>query len=88
MKDFIKNIEALVGGIPADKALHFIAGMLVVAIVAIVVPIIANFAFPIAFAVGLAKEIIDEVRYNGFDTYDLIASVAGGMVMQVFIWVQ
>lgn len=71
-----------------DRPLHFIAGMLIVAITSIVVPVIANFAFPIAFAVGLAKEIIDELRYNGFDTYDLIASVAGGMVMQAFIWVQ
>lgn len=75
-----------VGNIPADKALHFIAGMLAAAIAAICVPQISSFAFVIAFACGLAKEVIDELRYNGFDNRDLIASAIGGVVMQIFIW--
>lgn len=86
MEKLYNKIMSFVGGIPADKALHFIAGMLVAAIAAICVPSISSFAFVIAFACGLAKEVIDELRYNGFDNGDLIASVIGGIVMQVFIW--
>lgn len=86
MKKFIKKIEALVGGIPADKALHFIAGMLVAAIAAICVPSISSFAFVIAFACGLAKEVIDLFTHGTFSDKDLLATAIGGVVMQIFIW--
>lgn len=86
MKKIIEKIEAIVGGIPADKALHFIAGMLIAAIVAIVVPQVRSFSFVVAFAAGLGKELIDEIRYNGFDNRDLISSALGGVVMQIIIW--
>ena len=86
MKKFIKKIEALVGGIPADKALHFIAGMLVAAIAAICVPSISSFAFVIAFACGLAKEVIDLFTHGTFSDKDRLATAIGGVVMQIFIW--
>ena len=86
MKKFIKKIEALVGGIPADKALHFIAGMLVAAIAAICVPSISSFAFVIAFACGLAKEVLDLFTHGTFSDKDLLATAIGGVIMQIFIW--
>ena len=77
---------SFVGGIPADKALHFIAGMIVSAIAAICVPSISSFAFVIAFACGLAKEVIDLFINDTFSDKDLLATAIGGIVMQTFIW--
>lgn len=70
-----------------DKALHFIAGMLVVVFVATIIPCIANWAIIFAIIAGIGKEIRDELVYGGFDWYDLLATVLGGVVMQVFIWI-
>ena len=85
MKKIIEKIEAIVGGIPADKALHFIAGMLIAAIVAIVLPVISPFAFVIAFAAGLAKEVFDMFINGYLDDKDILATALGGLTMQVFI---
>lgn len=75
--------------IPSDKALHFIAGMLVVAFVATIIPCIDNWAIIFAIIVGIGKEIRDELVYGGegFDCQDLVATVLGGTVMQVFVWI-
>lgn len=73
--------------IPPDKALHFIAGLLVVAFVATIIPCIANWAIIFAIIAGLGKEIRDELVYGGFDWKDLVATVLGGVVMQVFVWI-
>jgi hypothetical protein len=86
MKKLYNKIMGFVGGIPADKALHFIAGMLVAAIAAICVPQISSFAFVIAFACGLAKEVIDLFTHGTFSDKDLLATAIGGVVMQIFIW--
>jgi hypothetical protein len=72
--------------IPADKALHLIAGMLVVAFVATIFPCVANWAIVFTIIVGTGKEIRDEVVYGGFDWKDLVVTIAGGLIMQVFIW--
>lgn len=85
MKKIIEKIEALVGGIPADKALHFIAGMLISAIVAIVAPAIEGFSFVIAFAAGLSKEVFDMLINGYFDDKDILATSLGGLMMQVFV---
>ena len=34
-----------------------------------------------AFAVGLGKEIYDEISYGGFDDFDLFATTLGGIVI-------
>lgn len=86
MKKLYDKIMSFVGGIPADKALHFIAGMIVSAIAAICVPSISSFAFVIAFACGLAKEVIDLFINDTFSDKDLLATAIGGIVMQTFIW--
>lgn len=76
----------LVGGISADKALHFIVGMFVCAIVAFALPVIAPFAFVVAFAAGLAKEVVDLFTTGHFDDKDILATALGGLAVQVFVW--
>lgn len=79
MIDWISNIKV-------DEALHFIAGWLVVAIVATIFPFVANVALVFACVAGVIKEAYDEVTYGGFDWKDIAASVVGGLVGQIFVW--
>lgn len=85
MEKLYNKIMSFVGGIPTDKALHFIAGMLVCAIVAVALPVIAPFSFVIAFAAGLAKEVFDLFTNGHFDDKDILATTLGGLAMQVFV---
>lgn len=81
----MKRLLNLLGSIPSDKMLHFIAGMLITAFVAVIVPRFAPIAMTVSVVAGFAKELRDEITYGGFDWYDLLATVLGGVVMQVFI---
>ena len=72
--------------IPSDKALHFIAGLLVVALAATTLPSVANWAIVFAIIAGIGKEIRDQIVYSGFDWKDLVVTIVGGAVMQIFIW--
>lgn len=72
--------------IPKDKALHFIAGVLVAMITALAVPVISSFAFVVAFAAGLAKEVYDNFKTGLFDDKDIFATALGGIVVQIFVW--
>lgn len=74
------------GDIPSDKALHFIAGMLVVAVIATAIPCVAPFAIVFGIIAGIAKEVRDEIVYGGFDWKDLVATVVGSLVAQIFVW--
>lgn len=76
----------MLGSIPSDKMLHFIAGMLITAIVAVIVPRFTPIAMSVAVVAGFAKELRDEITYGGFDWKDLLATVLGGVVMQVLIF--
>lgn len=82
----LKKIINILGTIPSDKMLHFIAGLIVVAVTAIVFPCAANYAIVSAVIAGVAKEVIDEFDYGGWDWWDLVATIAGGFLMQLFIW--
>lgn len=86
MRKLYNKIMGFVGGIPADKALHFIVGMFICAIVAFALPVIAPFAFVVAFAAGLAKEVFDLFTTGHFDDKDILATALGGLAVQVFIW--
>lgn len=86
MKAVFNKVWNWIGGISADRCKHFIAGLLVAAITAIVLPQIASFAFVIAFVAGLIKEVVDEAISNTFDEKDLISTVLGGVVMQIIVW--
>lgn len=76
----------MLGSIPSDKMLHFIAGLMITAFVAVVTPRFAPLAVTVAVIAGLAKELRDEIAYGGFDWNDLLATILGGVAMQVFIW--
>jgi hypothetical protein len=76
----------MLGSIPSDKMLHFIVGMLITAIVAVLVPRFTPIAMTVAVVAGFAKELRDEITYGGFDWKDLLATVLGGVVMQVLIF--
>lgn len=82
----MKKIMDFIGSIQADKLLHFIAGMLIAGVVGII-PCFANYALIVAVIAGLAKESYDEYSYGGWCWDDLLYTVIGGAVMQIFVWV-
>lgn len=55
-----------------DKRLHFFVG----------IPL-GFISIILALAAGLYKEIKDQKDYGGFDGYDLLATVFGGLVGQI-----
>lgn len=82
----LKRIINILDTIPSDKMLHFIAGLMIVAVTAIVFPCAANYAVVSAVAAGLSKEAIDEFDYGEWSWWDLVATAIGGFVMQIIIW--
>lgn len=81
----MKKLLNFVASIPHDKLLHFIAGVLITAVVAVVFP---RFAVLGAIVAGLAKEVYDEITYGGWDWKDLLATIMGGAVMGLIILMQ
>lgn len=77
---------AWLGGIARDKLLHFIAGALIATFFALVMPCLARWCVVFAILVGVAKESIDQYRYNGWDWVDLAYTVGGGFIIQIFAW--
>lgn len=77
---------AWLGGIAHDKLLHLLAGVLVAAFFALIVPCSAGWCVVFAIFAGVAKEIIDQYRYNGWDWADLAYTVGGGLIIQIFAW--
>lgn len=83
----LKKVIDFLGTIPSDKMLHFIAGLMIVAVTAIVFPCAANYAVVSAIIAGFFKEAIDEFDYGGWSWRDILATVIGGVVMQIIIWI-
>jgi len=78
------------GQIAEDKKKHFEVGAITSAVVNVHVYAFTGnnkkaFMYGIAssFAIGLAKEIKDEVQYKGFDSKDLLATVLGGITISI-----
>ncbi|WP_302998293.1 hypothetical protein [uncultured Alistipes sp.] len=89
MKAIIKiynSAMAWFGGIARDKLLHLLAGVLIAAFFALVIPHTAGWCIVFAVFAGLAKESIDQRRYNGWDWSDLTYTVFGGLIIQIFAW--
>lgn len=76
------KLMALLAGIPVDKYLHFIAGLIISAFFCITLGMKVCIV-PTIFA-GFIKEFVDEWRYGGFDWYDLLATCLGGLIIQLF----
>ena len=81
----MKRLLNFVANVPHDKLLHFIAGMLITALVAVVFARFAPLAVTVAVVAGFAKEAYDEWSYGGWNWEDLIATVAGGVLMELII---
>lgn len=83
----MEKIFNWLGNIPVDKALHYIAGMLIVAVVTALFPVAADYTFLAAVVVGFFKEIYDLFTDGHFDFVDFGATVLGGLTIQVLIWI-
>lgn len=77
------KINELIASIPKDKLLHFVAGLLCSAVVAFVVPTGRWWCVAGAVLAGIGKEVVDQLRYRGFDWRDMAATIAGGVVIQI-----
>lgn len=83
-----EKLKNCLAGIPHDKLLHFIAGMIVAAFFSIVIIDTAVFCVVMAALVGAIKEAVDEWRKPGAWSYsDLLATVLGGLPIQLFVWI-
>ena len=83
----LKRIINALCSISSDKMLHFIAGLMIVAVTAIVFSCAATYAIVSSVIAGFYKEAIDEFEYGGWDWWDLVATAMGGFVMQIIIWI-
>ena len=72
--------------IPSDKLLHFIAGSMIAAFFALTVPCTARICVLFAAGAAIAKEAFDQYRYKEWNWLDLPYSMAGGLIIQIFVW--
>ena len=88
MKEIFEKLKNCLAGIPHDKLLHFIAGMIVAAFFSIVIIDTAVFCVVMAALVGAIKEAVDEWKKPGAWSYaDLLATTLGGLVIQIMVWI-
>lgn len=80
------------GQIPLDKKLHFAAGAGISLVTyATVIQITNNhkkatiYSIVTPIVIGLAKELIDEKKYKGFDSKDWAYTVGGGLFITTTI---
>lgn len=87
MKDFIRRIwdwfVNLFAGIRRDRLYHFIAGLIIAALFCIVLKMTVCIV-PVIFA-AFIKEFFDTWTDGNFDWIDLLATVLGGFVIQLFV---
>ena len=88
MKAMFEKLKNWLAGIPQDKLLHFIAGMVVAAFFSIVIVDTAMFCVVFSGIAGVIKEAVDVWRKPGAWSYsDLLATVLGGLPIQLFVWI-
>jgi uncharacterized protein YfiM (DUF2279 family) len=80
------------GQIAADKKLHFVAGAGVSFVTYAVVLEVTNdtkkafwYSLGASVLAGVTKELIDEKKYKGFSSKDLLATSLGGLSMSFTI---
>jgi hypothetical protein len=73
------SISGLMYQVPADKANHFIYGL--VLFIALTIARDPLFALALVVVVGIVKEVYDKVTATGTpDFWDAVATAAGGFV--------
>lgn len=85
MKRIFDKISGLLGGIPKDKLLHFIAGTLIVALCAFVKGF-APYAWVAGLVAGALKEFYDSRCNGSVEVLDFAATTAGALTMQMAVW--
>lgn len=83
MKKIWNKIVRFFNALSADKYLHFIAGLIIAAFFAIALGMEACIA-P-AIVAGILKEVVDESGGRKADWADLVATIAGGAVIQLIV---
>ena len=83
----MEKIFKWLGNIPTDKALHFIAGLIIVAVLATFFPKAADHVWLGAVILGFGKEIYDLFADGKFDFVDFGATILGGLTIQILIWI-
>ena len=66
------NLFKEIAKIPHDKLLHSFYGTLIYAVVSVFNPILAII---VTLIVAVSKEVMDEIKYKGFDWKDIIATI-------------
>ena len=76
--------------IPSDKQDHFVAGAAISTLTYIVVAETTKnkkkafwYSLGVSTLAGLTKELIDENKYKGFDSKDLLATSLGGFTVSI-----
>lgn len=77
-------IVALISKVPYDKLLHLLAGLILAAFAAIVCG--ARWPIAVAAFAGIAKEAFDYATTKEVDWLDAVATLAGGLIIQIFVW--
>lgn len=88
MKAFIRKIwdaiVSLINKVPKDKLLHFIAGLLIGAFFALVLPTWAEWCFVPVLFTGVIKEFFDLWTTGEWDWWDFVATLSGGLIIWIF----
>ncbi len=67
-----------------DKLLHFIAGM----VIFLIANCFMSFAIIPVIIIAVLKEVYDlKVKKSRMDFWDFLATVAGGLIMYLFIFI-
>lgn len=85
MRKIFAKISGLLGGIPKDKLLHFIAGALIVALCAFIKGF-APYAWVAGVVAGMLKEFFDSRGNGSVEVLDFAATTAGALTMQMAVW--
>lgn len=85
MRKIWDKIVALISKVPYDKLLHFIAGLVIAAFFCITLGM--KVCIVPAIVAGFAKEFFDNWTSDEVDWWDFVATVAGGLVIQIFAFI-
>ena len=85
MKRLFAEMWQWLMALPQDKLWHVIAGLVVGALFAMVLPMEAPIV-PVVFAGGI-KEFADQWRGGSWDWRDFVATLSGGAVIQAMVWI-
>lgn len=85
MRKIVAKVLSVLGKVPQDKLLHFVAGMLIVGVTALCVPL-APYAWIPGVIAGACKEWYDRRNGGDADVWDFAATVFGAVAMQGLVW--